>query len=325
LRVIGVAAIVGGVCIVVMDRPVAHRDYPELFEESWIADAIQIATPEEIASKLGCHVATVARALKRFNLVNPYRNSRWSDFPLLQNPEWLKKSIAEYGAKEVAKIFGVHEYTVRRAAQRFDIIWTRRRTYAPLENPGWLRKQIGIRSLTDIAREVGCAPPTVAKAAERWDIAYRTRPDRPKKQKLNLTPEERSARKRTHATWWGMIDRCHNESNPAYAHYGQWGVAVCDEWRKSFDVFVSDMGYRPLDKTLDRIDPEGNYEPSNCRWATKAEQDANRRFTIGFMDADWEFLAGLASENATEQGAKVSDRIRRKMAFRNDHDVPADR
>lgn len=80
--------------------------------------------------------------------------------------------------------------------------------------------------------------------------------------------------------WSSMIARCCNSKHPAYKNYGGRGIIVCDRWLASFQVFLDDMGFRPkstLRYSLDRINNEGNYEPSNCRWATAVQQINNRR------------------------------------------------
>lgn len=77
--------------------------------------------------------------------------------------------------------------------------------------------------------------------------------------------------------WMHMIARCHDPNHPTYKDYGGRGIIVCPEWHK-FETFKSDMGLRPGPAyTVDRIDVNGNYEPSNCEWATAYQQASNKR------------------------------------------------
>lgn len=81
----------------------------------------------------------------------------------------------------------------------------------------------------------------------------------------------------TYRSWRAMLARCSDQSHKQFKDYGGRGIAVADLWKSSFQTFLDDMGERPPGTTLDRIETNGNYEPGNCRWATRTEQNRNKR------------------------------------------------
>ena len=91
----------------------------------------------------------------------------------------------------------------------------------------------------------------------------------------------RATHKLSHSATWnsytGMLDRCLKPNSPSYKRYGGIGIKVCPRWQERFSNFLEDMGERPANTTLDRINPFGDYEPLNCKWSSPNEQQENKR------------------------------------------------
>lgn len=109
--------------------------------------------------------------------------------------------------------------------------------------------------------------------------------------------------------WAGMLKRCTNPRSRYYADYGGRGITVCERWLKDFAAFLADMGRRPsAAHSLDRKDNDVGYSPENCRWATRKEQNRNRRNNLiltvngeSLPAAAWEERMGLPKGNVSHR------------------------
>lgn len=119
------------------------------------------------------------------------------------------------------------------------------------------------------------------------------------------------------SVWTSMMARCYKKSNIGYSNYGGAGIIVCERWH-DFANFYTDMGSPPKGMSIDRIDPHGNYEPANCRWATRYEQNRNRRFHI-YLEHNGK--KKLLIEWAEELGVRAITLRNRKNLGWSDEDV----
>ena len=129
--------------------------------------------------------------------------------------------------------------------------------------------------------------------------------------------------------WGAMVQRCTNPKEPAYKWYGNRGIKICKRWLK-FDEFIKDMGERPSSNhSLDRINNNKNYIPSNCRWATYKEQTRNyrRNRQITYLECtycmtDWAFIVGISPETLRyrlNSGWSIQDALTIKPNHSNGH------
>jgi len=107
------------------------------------------------------------------------------------------------------------------------------------------------------------------------------------KRNISYTKTHGLTKTKEYRTWKGIKNRCYNKNIKDYTNYGLRGISMCESWKSSFENFLSDMGKAPTpNHSIDRIDNNGNYEPSNCKWSTKIEQNNNKR-TNTLIQTDW--------------------------------------
>lgn len=123
-----------------------------------------------------------------------------------------------------------------------------------------------------------------------------------------------------HTAWQEMIGRCNNKNSKSYYYYGARGIRVCDRWLESFENFYADMSPHPgKGYSIDRIDNNGNYEPGNCRWATRSEQMNNTRKTVFCTDgnltmtlSEWAALLNQPYDSIKNQSRKQNNKYNLK-------------
>jgi len=125
------------------------------------------------------------------------------------------------------------------------------------------------------------------------------------------------------STWANIIERCYNSKSPSYYWYGERGIKMCERWQSSVANFIADMGLPPtLTHSIDRIDCNGDYEPSNCRWATAAEQNNNtRRSKLIAWNGKTQSIRDWAKEYNIGSRA-VSERLRRGWSLEKSLKTP---
>ncbi|MCK4525927.1 hypothetical protein KAW18_01045 [candidate division WOR-3 bacterium] len=111
--------------------------------------------------------------------------------------------------------------------------------------------------------------------------------------------------------WCNMINRCENPNVPNFKNYGDRGIKVCERWRNSFEAFYADVGNKPEGMSLDRWpDKNGDYEPTNWRWATTQEQRINSRpKSYGLCNQRWFYGHGPSGEMIIENNQSHVARI----------------
>lgn len=130
---------------------------------------------------------------------------------------------------------------------------------------------------------------------------------------------------RTYSTWTSMRNRCNNPKADNYDRYGGRGIKVCDDWNHSFEKFFADMGERPKNTTIDRIDGSKGYFKGNCRWASHRLQTLNRDETV-WLEYKGEILciSDMAKKYKLTR-SMISNRLKKGMTTEQAIETPREK
>ena len=126
------------------------------------------------------------------------------------------------------------------------------------------------------------------------------------------------SRTRIYLVWRNMLNRCYNKKTDRYPSYGGRGVSVCQRWKKCFENFYADMGDIPSSKhTIGRVDNDGNYEPSNCRWEVAEQQSNNTSRNVMVSIDGVEMSVSQAAKSNNIPYSRLLQRAKKKVSGRN--------
>lgn len=149
----------------------------------------------------------------------------------------------------------------------------------------------------------------------------RAREESSARMKTRLTTHNLS-RSKEYRIWAAMKTRCITPSAMGFKNYGGRGIGVCERWLHSFENFYADMGPRPPGLTLERIDVNGNYEPSNCRWVTVREQQRNTRKNRRYTYKGESLTVGEWAEKYPIKAATLAARLRHGWSIEKAIETP---